>query len=115
VALHAAAAVAMETLWADGLGGVVDALADHCEAGERWGKAAHYLIQAASRAKSRYGLAQAIALAERALAAADRSGEADRLRVQALTLLGDLLSLRGDLAGANGCYERALVHGIMVL
>ena len=55
-------------------------LADHCEAGEQWGKAARYLIQAAAKAKSRYGLAQAIALAERALAAADRSGEADRVR-----------------------------------
>ena len=110
VALHAAAADAMETLWADSLGGVVDGLADHCEAGEKWGKAAHYLIQAAAKAKSRYGLAQAIALAERALAAAEKSGEADRSRIESLTLLGDLLSLRGDLSGANGCYKRALVH-----
>jgi pimeloyl-ACP methyl ester carboxylesterase/DNA-binding SARP family transcriptional activator len=101
-ALHAAAAAAMEALWADSLGGVIDSLADHCEAGERWDKAARYLIQAAAKAKSRYGLAQAITLAERALAAADRA------YVEALTLLGDLLSLRGDLAGANGCYGRAL-------
>ena len=78
VALHAAAAAAMETLWADSLGGVVDALADHCEAGEQWEKAAHYLIQAAAKAKSRYGLAQAIALAERALAAAEKSGRGRR-------------------------------------
>jgi pimeloyl-ACP methyl ester carboxylesterase len=87
---------------------VIDGLADHCEAGERWDKAARYLIQAAARAKSRYGLAQAIALAERALASAQRIAQPDRLRIEALTLLGDLLSLRGDLAGANGCYEQAL-------
>ena len=93
----------METLWADSLGGVVDALADHCEAGEQWEKAARYLIQAAAKAKSRYGLAQAIALAGRGLAAAEKTGDPDeRSRIEALTLLGDLLSLRGDLAGANG-------------
>lgn len=108
-ALHAAAASAMETLWAGGLGGVVDALADHCEAGEQWEKAARYLIQAAAKAKSRYGLAQAISLAGRGLAAAEKTGDPDeRLRIEALTLLGDLLSLRGDLAGANGAYVQAL-------
>ncbi|HYI69936.1 MAG TPA: alpha/beta fold hydrolase [Skermanella sp.] len=108
-ALHAAAAAAMETLWAGNLGGVVDALADHCEAGEQWEKAARYLIQAAAKAKSRYGLAQAIALAGRGLAAAEKTGDPDeRVRIEALTLLGDLLSLRGDLAGANGAYVQAL-------
>ena len=108
-ALHAAAAAAMETLWAGSLGGVVDALADHCEAGEQWDKAARYLIQAAVQAKSRFGLAQAISLAGRGLAAAEKAGAPDeRLRVEALTLLGDLLSLRGDLAGANGAYVQAL-------
>src|SRR3954469_23950436 len=61
-----------------------------------------------TRPKSRHGLAQAIALAERALASAQRIGQPDRSRIEALTLLGDLLSLRGDLAGANGGYEQAL-------
>jgi pimeloyl-ACP methyl ester carboxylesterase/DNA-binding SARP family transcriptional activator len=109
VALHAAVAAAMESLWPNGLAAVVDALADHSEAGEQWDKAARYLIQAAAKAKSRYGLAQAIALAERGLAAAEKTGDPDeRCRIEALTLLGDLLSLRGDLAGANGAYVQAL-------
>ena len=109
VALHAAVACAMEDLWPNGLAAVVDALADHCEAGERWDKAARYLIQASAKAKSRFGLAEAISLAERGLAAAEKTGDPDeRCRIEALTLLGDLLSLRGDLAGANGAYVQAL-------
>ena len=88
-ALHAAAAAAMETLWAGSLGGVVDALADHCEAGEQWEKAARYLIQAAAKAKSRYGLAQAISLAGRGLAAAEKTGDPDeRVRDRGLDPAG---------------------------
>jgi hypothetical protein len=93
--LHAASAEAMEVAWAGKLSTVTEALANHWEAGERWDRAATYLLQAARDARGQYGLDHAFALADRAWRSADRIAGPTFLAVDALTLLGDLLSLKG--------------------
>jgi pimeloyl-ACP methyl ester carboxylesterase len=89
---------------------VAEALADHWEAGEKWERATPYLLQAARKAKLQYGLDQAIGLAERAWSAANRIAEPSPLAIEALTVLGDLLSLKGDVQGANAHYEKAMAR-----
>ena len=95
-ALHAEAAEAMERIWSGNLDTVIEALADHWEAGERWDRAAACLLRAAHKAKARHGLDQARQLSERALAAAERASAAIAAGVDALVLLGDLAGLKGD-------------------
>jgi hypothetical protein len=87
---------------------VIEALADHWEAGERWDRAAACLLRAAHKAKARHGLDQARQLSARALAAAERASAAIAAGVDALVLLGDLAGLKGDPEEANTHYANAL-------
>lgn len=108
-AMHAEAALALERLCGEDLGDTLEKLAEHCESGELWSKAAEYLLRAARKSKERYGYRRAALLARRADEAAARlpEGANQGFRVDASTLLGDLASLEGDIARANDYYDLA--------
>ncbi len=105
--LHRRAGEAIEGLYGDRLGEFHERLAGHFERGQAWAKAADYLLKAALRSKTRYTYADAMALAERALAAATAGSLAGEA-IGALVLQGDLASLMGELERANESYDRAL-------
>jgi predicted ATPase len=106
--LHRRIADAIETLQADRLSDFWEVLADHCERGEAWARAAHYHLSVAGRAKERFAHATAEVSCRQAAEAAAKSAGAETERTQALELLGDVLSLRGDLDRANESYEASL-------
>jgi pimeloyl-ACP methyl ester carboxylesterase/DNA-binding SARP family transcriptional activator len=82
-------------------------LAAHCLHAERWEDAAHNFLAAAREAKDHYAYRSAQDLAGHALQAAENGGLTS-WRVEALALLGDLLSLLGDHKEANRRYQEAL-------
>jgi DNA-binding SARP family transcriptional activator/pimeloyl-ACP methyl ester carboxylesterase len=106
--LHRRIAEAIEMLPADGLAHVWETLAEHWERGEAWGSALHYHLRVAERAKQRFAYATAEVACRKAAEAAARVPHAGRERTQALELLGDVLSRRGDLDTANESYEASL-------
>ena len=106
--LHRRIADAIETLQADRLTDVWEVLADHCERGEAWTRAVHYRLRAAERAKQRCAYATAEASCRQAAEAAAKGSGAGVDRARALELLGDIVSLRGDLERANESYDGAL-------
>ena len=106
--LHRRIAETIEALHGDRLPDFWEGLADHWERGEAWARAAHYHLMVAERAKRCYAYATAEVSCRQAAEAAARSPEAGAARVQALELLGDVWSLRGDLDRANESYEAAL-------
>lgn len=106
--LHRRVAETIEALHAERLPDFWEALAEHWERGEGWARAAHYHLLVAERARRCYAYATAAVSCRQAAEAAARSPEAGALRVQALELLGDVWSLRGDLDRANEGYEAAL-------
>jgi DNA-binding SARP family transcriptional activator/pimeloyl-ACP methyl ester carboxylesterase len=106
--LHRRIAETVEVLHADRLPDFWESLAEHWERGEGWARAAHYHLMVAERARRCYAYATAAVSCGQAAEAAARSPEAGALRVQALELLGDVWSLRGDLDRANESYEAAL-------
>ena len=106
--LHRRIAETIEALHGDRLPDFWESLADHWERGEVWARAAHYHLTVAERAKRCYAYATAEVSCRQAAEAAARSPEAGAARVQALELLGDVWSLRGDLDRANESYEAAL-------
>ncbi|HEU4439311.1 MAG TPA: alpha/beta fold hydrolase [Methylomirabilota bacterium] len=105
--LHRRIAEAIEALHADRLPDFWEALADHWERGEAGARAARYHLMVAERAKRCYAYATAEASCRQAAEAAARSPDARAEQAQALELLGDVASLRGDLDGANESYEAA--------
>lgn len=107
--LHWRIADAIETLQADRLPDVWGVLADHCERGEAWTRAVHYRMRAAERAKQRFAYATAEASCRQAAEAAAKGGDTGSDRARALELLGDVVSLRGDLDRANESYDAALM------
>jgi DNA-binding SARP family transcriptional activator/pimeloyl-ACP methyl ester carboxylesterase len=105
--LHRRIAESIEVLHADCLPDFWEALADHWEQGEAGACAARYHLLVAERAKRCYAYATAEVSCRQAAEAAARSPDAGAERVQALELLGDVASLRGDLDRANDSYEAA--------
>jgi DNA-binding SARP family transcriptional activator/alpha-beta hydrolase superfamily lysophospholipase len=106
--LHRRIAETIEALHADRLPDFWEALADHWERGEVGVRAARYHLLVAERARRCYAYATAEVSCRQAAEAAAKSAEAGGERVQALELLGDVSSLRGDLDRANESYEAAL-------
>lgn len=106
--LHRRIADAIEALQADRLPDFWEVLADHCERGEAWTRAVHYHLRVAERAKQRFAYATAEVSCRQAAEAAAKSPDAGAERTRALELLGDVVSLRGDLDCANESYEAAL-------
>ncbi len=106
--LHRRIAETIEALHGERLPDFWESLAEHWERGEGWARAAHYHLLVAERAKRCYAYATAAVSCGQAAEAAAQSPEAGGLRVQALELLGDVWSLRGDLDRANESYEAAL-------
>jgi DNA-binding SARP family transcriptional activator/pimeloyl-ACP methyl ester carboxylesterase len=106
--LHRRIADVIETLQADRLPDVWEVLADHCERAEAWTRAVDYRLRVAERAKQRFAYATAEASCRQAAEAAARGPDAGADRSRALELLGDVVSLRGDLDRANESYEAAL-------
>ena len=105
--LHRRIAESIEALHADRLPDFWEALADHWERGEAGICAARYHLMVAERAKRCYAYATAEVSCRQAAEVAARSADAGAEQVQALELLGDIASLRGDLASANESYEAA--------
>ena len=105
--LHRRIAEAIEALHADRLPEFWEALAEHWERGEAGARAARYHLMVAERAKRCYAHATAEVSCRQAAEAAARSADARAEQAQALELLGDVGSLRGDLDGANESYEAA--------
>ena len=103
--LHRRIAEAIETLQADRLPDFWEALADHWERGEAWTRAVHYRLRVAERAKQRFAYATAEARVARRRRRRRRTPTPASDRTRALELLGDVLSLRGDLERANESYE----------
>jgi pimeloyl-ACP methyl ester carboxylesterase/DNA-binding SARP family transcriptional activator len=106
--LHRRIADAIEALQAERLPDFWEVLADHCERGEAWTRAVHYHLRVAERAKQRFAYATAEVSCRQAAEAAAKSPNAGAERTRALELLGDVVSLRGDLDRANDSYEAAL-------
>jgi DNA-binding SARP family transcriptional activator/pimeloyl-ACP methyl ester carboxylesterase len=106
--LHRRIADAIETLQADRLPDVWEVLADHCERGEAWTRAVQYRLRAAERAKQRFAYATAETACRQAAEAATKISDSGVARARALELLGDVISLRGDLDRANESYDAAL-------
>jgi class 3 adenylate cyclase/pimeloyl-ACP methyl ester carboxylesterase len=107
-ALHGRVAEAMETLHADHLDEVIEALAHHFEHGGVSAKAAEYFLRAADRAKLRYTYPAALEFAQKALKASARDPALQAVCPHALELRGDLHSLMGDLEVANRSYDAAI-------
>jgi pimeloyl-ACP methyl ester carboxylesterase len=106
--LHRRIADAIEALQADRLPDAWEALAEHCERGGDWARAVHYHLRVAERAKQRFAYATAEVACRRAAEVAAQGPEAGAERMAALELLGDVISLRGDVGRANESYEASL-------
>ncbi|HSF03272.1 MAG TPA: alpha/beta fold hydrolase [Solirubrobacterales bacterium] len=106
--LHRRVADAIEALRADRLPDYWEVLADHCERGGDWARAVHYYLRVAERAKQRFAYATAEVSCRQAAEAAAQSPTRGADRTRALELLGDVVSLRGDLDRANESYEASL-------
>lgn len=106
--LHRHIADVIEVVQADRLPDFWEVLADHCERGEAWTRAVQYHLRAAERAKQRFAYATAEISCRQAADAAAKGPNAGAERTRALELLGDVVSLRGDLDRANESYEAAL-------
>ena len=105
-ALHGRIVSAIEAIHAGRLGEHAERLAAHATAAALWPKASRYSLQAARKAKDRYGFAAAIEVCQRAVESAGHAGLADEQR-EALVLLGDLHSLCDSIGEANAHYDRA--------
>jgi DNA-binding SARP family transcriptional activator/pimeloyl-ACP methyl ester carboxylesterase len=106
--LHRRIAETIEALQAERLPEVWETLAEHYERGTAWARAAHYHMRVAERARERFAYATAEVACRQAAEAAARSPTGGAERAQALELLGDVVSLRGDLDRANESYQAAL-------
>ena len=93
-----------------------EVIAEHFTRAGMGAEAARYWLEAGRRAKAAYANQEAAAHLQRCLdvleMAATGAGEAERAatEVDALTMLGDLAGLAGDLRRANGRYEEALAR-----
>jgi pimeloyl-ACP methyl ester carboxylesterase len=106
--LHRRIAEAIEESHGDRLPDFWEALAEHWERAEAWARAAHYHLSVAERARRRYAYATAERACRRAAAAVARTRDDGAAPTRALELLGDVVSLRGDLERANESYRAAL-------
>ncbi|HEX5814536.1 MAG TPA: alpha/beta fold hydrolase, partial [Methylomirabilota bacterium] len=106
--LHRRIAEAIEESYGDRLPDFWEALAEHWERGEAWARAAHYHLSVADRARRRYAYATAERACRQAATAAARTRDDGAAPIRALELLGDVVSLRGDLDRANESYRAAL-------
>jgi DNA-binding SARP family transcriptional activator/pimeloyl-ACP methyl ester carboxylesterase len=107
VRLHRRIAETIESREAARLPEVWEALAEHWERSHGWPQAAGYHLRVAERAKQRLAYATAERSCRRAVDAAANPGGDAALSLRALELLGDILSLRGEVDGANESYEAA--------
>jgi pimeloyl-ACP methyl ester carboxylesterase len=87
---------------------VAETLAGHFEQAEVCPKAMAHYLTAAEQAKERYNYSGGVDFCRKALAQADKDESLGEARVAGLVLLGDLLSLTGDVEGANESYDLAL-------
>ncbi len=108
--LHGEIGAALEELYAGQTEAIVLQLAWHFEAAGVWGKAVAYRLRAGAQARQRYACADAIAHFDHALALAEKLTSADSLkpRLQALTALGELLTITGQHEPARARLEAAL-------
>ncbi|HEU0200842.1 MAG TPA: alpha/beta fold hydrolase, partial [Burkholderiaceae bacterium] len=106
--VHGRIAAAVEDLYANRLPDFWEMLADHYERAEAWAQAATYALRVAERARRRYALATAERACSQAAQAAARTEAAAHERSEALSLLGDILSLKGELELSNESYHAAL-------
>jgi pimeloyl-ACP methyl ester carboxylesterase len=110
-ALHRRVAELIQARYAPRLSELAESLAIHYERGEVWDAAARHYRLAALRAKERFAYPSGVRSCERAIEMAARGRGLAAEREESLVLLGDLLSLMGDLEGANRSYDRALETG----
>lgn len=108
--LHGAIGAMLEELYAGQTDAIVLQLARHFEAAGVWGKAVAYRLRAGAQARQCYACADAIAHFDHALALAEKLTPADSLkpRLQALTALGELLTITGQHELARARLEAAL-------
>ena len=106
--LHCRIAETIEALQADRLPDFWEALADHWQRGEAGSRAVHYHLSVAERARRRYAYATAERSCREAVEVAAKTRDAGTESARALELLGDVVSLRGDLDRANESYQAAL-------
>jgi class 3 adenylate cyclase/tetratricopeptide (TPR) repeat protein len=100
--LHGLVGLAIEELYADRLPEHYEVLAHHFSLAEDWERALGYLLKAAGKAATAFGLRQALDLYGEALEAARRLGD----RVQA-TVFIDIHRARADLFFAVGDFDRS--------
>lgn len=106
--LHARTAQALQQLYPERRSELAEKLAEHCERGELWSSAIEHYLLSAAKGKSNYTYATASAYARKALRLSEERSDAQASRIEALTQLGDLASLMGELDPANAYYEQAL-------
>jgi class 3 adenylate cyclase/pimeloyl-ACP methyl ester carboxylesterase/tetratricopeptide (TPR) repeat protein len=106
--LHRRIGEAIEALYPDSHVGLAESLAEHFEKGQDWGKAASHYLCAADKAKDQYAYGRGSELCHRALKCLSHADGREQENRRCHVLLGDLLSLMGELDQANQNYERAL-------
>ncbi len=108
--LHGEIGEMLEEFYAGQTDVIVLQLARHFEAAGLWGKAVAYRLRAGAQARQCYACADAIAHYERALTLAGKLAPVDSLRprLQALTGLGELLTITGQYEPARARLEAAL-------
>ena len=109
--LHGLIGLAIEEVYAERIAEHYEVLAHHFSRAEAWDKALHYLLRAAEKTAAAFGIREALALYEEALAVTRRLGE----RVPAETLMivhrarSDLFFGVGEYPAARAAAEELLV------
>jgi pimeloyl-ACP methyl ester carboxylesterase len=109
---HRRVGEAIETLYPDRHAAFAESLADHFEKGEVWAKAASHYFRAADKAKNQWAYGRGAGYCRKALTCLARTNELKEEMRRVLVMLGDLLSLVGDLDQANESYDRALALAV---
>ncbi len=107
--LHRRVGEAIETLYRDRHVAFAESLADHFDKGEVWAKAASHYLRAADKAKNQWAYGRGAGACRKALACLEHTNGLEGEKRRVLVMLGDLLSLEGELDQANESYDRALV------
>ncbi len=112
--LHARVATALASKAKGHIDSSFEVIAEHFSRAGRHGEAAGYWLRAAERAKARYANLEATSHLNHCLAALEEASASQAvadhadMSTRALTMLGDLAGLSGDLKAANRHYEKAL-------
>ncbi len=112
--LHARIAATLSSEATGDVGSSFEVIAEHLSRAGLHGDAAAYWLRAAERAKATYANVEAVSHVNNCLVALEQASRGEtppehaEMSTRALTLLGDLAGLAGDLKAANRHYERAL-------